>query len=105
DGRVVTLSAEDLRYPRPSRKYDAVTLEFVRPWDGRWSLEGSYTWSKSRGNSEGFVQSDFEQDDSGVTQDFDQPGFTEGAFGYLPNDRRHRIKLFGAYSITDAFVM
>ena len=105
DARTVTISAEDLRYPSPSRKYDAVQLTLDRPWDGTWSLSGSYTWSKSRGNSEGFVQSDFEQDDSGVTQDFDQPGFTEGAYGRLPTDRTHRFVLYGAYAITDAFTL
>ena len=105
DGRVVTISAADLTYPKASRKYDAVEFTFERPWDGRWTLQGSYTWSKAKGNSEGFVQSDFEQDDSGITQDFDQPGFTQGAYGYLPNHRTHRIKLYGAYAITDAFTV
>jgi outer membrane receptor protein involved in Fe transport len=105
DGRVVTISAEDLGYPKAKRTYDAVEFTFDRPWDGKWMLGGSYTWSKSKGNSEGFVQSDFEQDDSGITQDFDQPGFTQGADGYLPNDRRHRFKLWGAYALTDWFTI
>jgi hypothetical protein len=51
------------------------------------------------------VQSDFQQNDSGITQDFDQPGFLDGAYGYLPNHRRHRLKLWGAYAVTDAFVL
>ncbi|WP_241557448.1 TonB-dependent receptor [Croceibacterium ferulae] len=102
---VVTISAEDLRYPKAVRKYDAVQFTFDRPWDGKWSLAGSYTWSKSRGNSEGFVQSDFEQDDSGITQDFDQPGFTDGAYGRLPSDRTHRFVVYGSYGITDDFTV
>lgn len=96
DGRTVEFTAEQLGYPKAVRKYDAVEFTFERPWDGVWNMGGSYTWSKSRGNSEGFVQSDFGQDDAGITQDFDQPGFTDGAYGNLPNDRRHRIKLWGA---------
>jgi outer membrane receptor protein involved in Fe transport len=103
--RTVTFSAEDLGYPEAKRKFDAVTLQFDRPFDGKWSLGGSYTWSKSRGNSEGFVQSDFEQSDSGVTQDFDQPGFIPGAYGYLPNDRRHRFRLYGGYALNDALTL
>ena len=51
------------------------------------------------------MQSDFQQDDSGITQDFDQPGFIDGAEGYLPNDRRHRLKLYGAYAITEEFIL
>ena len=101
DGREVTLLAEDLGYGNAVRKYDAVELTFDRPFDGTWSLGGSYVWSKSRGNSEGYVQSDFGQDDSGITQDFDQPGFMPGAYGNLPNDRRHRFRLFGGYSLTE----
>ena len=105
DGKVVTLSAEDLGYPKAKRTYDAIELEFSHPFNGVWSLAGSYTWSKSKGNSEGFVQSDFGQDDAGITQDFDQPGFTEYAYGYLPNDRRHRFKLYGSYAVTPAFII
>lgn len=105
DGRTVTLTAEDLNYDAAVRKYDAVELTFERPWDGKWNFGGSYTWSKSRGNSEGFVQSDFGQDDAGITQDFDQPGFMDGAYGRLPSDRRHRIKLYGAYSIVEGLTL
>ena len=105
DGRVVTLAAEDLGYPKAERKFDAVEFTFDRPWDGNFSFGGSYTWSKARGNSEGYVQSDFGQDDAGLTQDFDQPGFTDYAYGRLPNDRRHRIKLRGAVGLGDNFVL
>jgi outer membrane receptor protein involved in Fe transport len=108
DGREVTFTAEELAaigFPKATRKYDAVELTARRPWDGKWAFEANYTWSRSKGNSEGFVQSDFQQDDSGITQDFDQPGFIEGADGLLPNHRRHRIKAWGAYSLFDGFVL
>jgi hypothetical protein len=105
DGREVTFKAADLGYPPAKRTYDAVELTFDKPFNGKWGLKGSYTWSKSKGNSEGFVQSDFGQDDAGITQDFDQPGFLEGAYGYLPNDRRHRFNLWGSYAVTDAFLL
>jgi hypothetical protein len=102
---LVTLKAADLGYPKAKRTYDAVELSFDKPYDGVWALGGSYTWSKSKGNSEGFVQSDFSQDDAGITQDFDQPGFIPGSYGYLPNDRRHRFKLYGAYTFFKAFTV
>jgi len=105
DGRTVTFTAAELGYPKAKRTYDAVEFTFNRPWDGVWTLAGSYTWSKSQGNSEGFVQSDFGQDDAGITQDFDQPGFTDGAYGYLPNDRRHRFKLWGSYRFDEKFTV
>jgi len=105
DMQEITLSAEDLGYGKAKRTYDAVTFTFDRRWDGNWSLGGSYTWSKSKGNSEGYVQSDFEQSDSGITQDFDQPGFMDYAYGYLPNDRRHMFKLHGAVALSEAFTV
>lgn len=103
DNRKVTLTAAQLGYPKAKRTYDAVDLTFRRKWDGNYSVGGSYTWSKSLGNSEGFVQSDFGQSDAGITQDFDQPGFTEYSYGYLPNDVRHRFKVWGSVALSDAF--
>lgn len=101
----VTLTAEQLGYPKAVRKFDAVEFSFDRPWDGKYSFGGSYTWSKTRGNSEGFVQSDFGQADAGITQDFDQPGFLTGAYGRLPTDRRHRFKLRGSMALLDNFII
>jgi len=101
--RTITLSHEDLGYPQASRKLDQVAFNFKRAFDGKWMLQGSYTWSKLKGNSEGYVQSDFGQDDAGITQDFDQPGFAVGAYGDLPNAREHRLKVFGYYQVNDKF--
>ncbi|WP_199611367.1 TonB-dependent receptor [Flocculibacter collagenilyticus] len=97
----ITLTAEQLGYPEAQRQYAALDFMFERAWDGKWMLQGSYTWSHSWGNSEGAVRSDNGQDDSGLTTNFDQPGLTDGAYGNLPNDRRHQVKLFGGYSITE----
>ncbi len=105
DGQLVTFKAEDLGYPKAKRTYDAIEFTWDKAWNGTWALSGSYTWSKSKGNSEGFVQSDFGQDDAGITQDFDQPGFLPGADGYLPNDRRHQIKVVGSVALTKDFVL
>ncbi|GGD56517.1 TonB-dependent receptor [Croceicoccus mobilis] len=99
--RTVSFSAEDLGYPAAKRTYKAITATFDREFDGVWSLSGSYTYSQTKGNIEGGVKSDNGQDDSGITTDFDQPGFTYGAYGYLPNHRAHNFKIFGAYQATD----
>jgi len=58
----------------------------------------SYTWAQSYGNYEGYVKSDNGQDDAGLTQDFDFAGLMDNAYGFLPNDRRHSLKAFGAYA-------
>jgi len=96
--QVVTLRAEDLGYPKPKRNYNAVTFTFDRKYDGVWGLSGSYTWAMDKGNYEGGVRSENGQLAINRSADFDSPGFTNGAYGYLPNDRRHTLKLFGSYT-------
>src|SRR5690606_7930803 len=73
----------------------------AKAWDEKWSMNASYTWSKSYGNTEGLVKSDIGQDDAGITQDFDFPELMDGAYGSLPNDRRHTFKAYGAYALTE----
>ncbi len=99
----VTLAAADLGYPEAVRKYYAIELLLERMWDNKWYANLQYTWSQSYGNYEGWVRSDNDQDDAGITTLFDQPGLLDGAYGFLPNDKRHKIKLFGAYQLTKEF--
>lgn len=98
----VHYTAEDFGLPKAKRKYDAVTLELKHRQDNLM-MAASYTWSHLRGNSEGYVKSDNGQDDAGITQDWDFPLLMDGAYGDLPNDRRHSFKFYGAYNITDAW--
>lgn len=99
--RTVTFTADQLNYPKAKREYTALDLSFERAFDGVWALQGSWTISRSEGNTEGYVKSDNGQTDAGITQDFDQPGLTDGADGLLPNHRLHSFKLFGSYAITE----
>ena len=96
-----TIPNADMGYPEAERDYTAIELSAERAWDDVWSMSINYVWSKSEGNNEGFVRSDNGQDDAGITTNFDQPGLTDGAYGYLPNDRRHSLKLFAAYAVND----
>ncbi len=95
----INLSATQLGYPESSRKYYAGTVELERIYDGKWGAQMSYTWAHSYGNNEGFVRSDNDQTDAGLTTLFDQPGLLDGAYGNLPNDRRHSFKAFGVYKV------
>jgi hypothetical protein len=98
--RTVTFTQAQLGIPRAVRRYQAVTLQVDRQFDGVWSLNGSYTWSTLKGNTEGGVRSDNGQDDTGATVDFDLPGLADGTFGFSPNHRRHNFKLYGSYAPT-----
>lgn len=101
----VTLSAEQLGYEESVRKYKAAEIFFERSWDGIWFVQGSYTYSKSEGNNEGYVRSDNGQDDAGLTTLFDQPGLGDGSYGRLPNDRPHTFKLWGAWKFAPEFLV
>ncbi|WP_242136937.1 carboxypeptidase regulatory-like domain-containing protein [Sphingomonas sp. TREG-RG-20F-R18-01] len=94
---VATLRAGDLSYPKPSRHYNAMTLTFDRSFDKVWSLSASYTWAMTKGNYEGGIRSENGQLSVSRGADFDTPAFVNGAYGYLPNDRRHTIKAYGSY--------
>jgi len=86
--------------PKYSRTYSAVELSFEKVSE-KWSLAGSYTWSHSYGTAEGYVISTIGQADPGLSQEWDFTSFAKNTSGNLPNDRRHVIKAFGSYSLTD----
>lgn len=100
--RTITLTPEQLGLNRAERHYRAMTFQVSREFDGVWSADFSYTYSKLYGNTEGGVRSDGNgQADTGATVDFDFAGLGDGTYGYLPNDRRHNIKAFGSYQLFD----
>jgi len=96
----IVLAKDDLGYPKGKRTYKALELTAERAFDEDWYIKASYVWAESKGNIEGYVNSDVGQDDAGITISFDQPGLVEGSYGRLPNDREHTFKLFGLYQLT-----
>ena len=101
DGGIINeWSVEEIGLPKGVNEYTSAQVELNRVTDRvNWSM--IYTWSRSIGNFEGAVKSDIVQADAGITQDFDFPALMDGAYGYLPNDRRHALKFFGNYGMTD----
>ncbi|HEY0334251.1 MAG TPA: TonB-dependent receptor [Stenotrophomonas sp.] len=92
-------------WDKPKRDYKALELQLDRAWDGKWSLNASYTLAYGRGNAEGPVNSDTDFSDTGRTENFDDPWVNYRGYGYLANDRRHQAKLRGAYAITDNWLV
>lgn len=86
--------------PKAKRSYSAIEFFMDGSWD-KFFFQGSYTYGKSKGNTEGGVKSDIGQANTNTTQDFDYIELTKDTFGYLPNDRRHSLKLFGNYQFSD----
>jgi hypothetical protein len=98
--QVVKIPASYFGLEKYTRTYQALEFSLEKPFDGRWGAYMSYVLSRSRGTAEGYVQSQLNQEDAGITQDFDFGSFTHGSNGYLPNDRRHVFKFFGNYAVT-----
>ncbi|WNC73580.1 TonB-dependent receptor [Thalassotalea psychrophila] len=105
DARKFNIPNEYMGYPEAERKYLAWDLKFERRWADDYTFSAKYTWAHSWGNTEGLVDSDIGQSDSGATQSFDYAGVMDHAYGDLPNDRRHTFKLTGAYAITDDWIV
>ncbi|MEJ7807297.1 MAG: hypothetical protein WKG03_15415, partial [Telluria sp.] len=96
----VNLSAADLGFGKAKRTYAAIDLFAEHPMRNGWYGKVNYTWSRSRGNTEGQTLSDVAQTDVAATQTWDHPELMVGAYGLLPNDRTHQIKAYGFYTLT-----
>jgi outer membrane receptor for ferrienterochelin and colicin len=100
------MSAADWRFDQGlKRVYTGLDIYLERPFDGKWEARLDYTFSKSRGNTEGQVKSEFGQTNISKTQDWDAAEIQRYSYGYLANDRRHQLKLRGSYMITDELLV
>lgn len=100
------MSAADWRLDQGlKRVYSGLDIYLERPFDGKWEARLDYTFSKSRGNTEGQVKSEFGQTNISKTQDWDAAEIMRYSYGYLANDRRHQLKLRGSYMITDELLV
>ncbi len=107
DGNVdnVTLTPEELQLAKPVRKYIAWDFVLNGPVTQDLEIYASYTWSHSYGNTEGLVKTTNGQADPGWTSDYDYGDALDHAFGDLPNDRRHSVKLSGVYDLNDSMTL
>lgn len=102
----ITMSSKDWGFPDSmKRKYSGLDIYLARPFDGKWEARIDYTFSKSRGNMEGQVKSEFGQANISKTQDWDAAQIMTFASGYLANDRRHQLKVRGSYMLTDELMI
>jgi hypothetical protein len=101
----IHLTGDDVGEPKYKRAYEALQLTAERNFDNTWYLKASYVWSHLRGNSEGGVDSSNGQADTGTTELFDYPEIMAGSNGYLPNDRKHTLKVYGAWQINDEWLV
>lgn len=85
--------------PKPKRDYDAVELSLNKRMSNRWSGRASYMWSRLYGNHTGLGQADENGRSSpNVGRSYDYPimmfdGKGVAAYGLLPTDRTHQMKV------------
>ena len=102
----LVMSSEDWGFTDGlKRTYKAIDLFVERPWDGKWEARLDYTYSKSEGNNEGQVKSEFGQTNISKTQDWDAWQLMQYANGFLANDRRHQFKLYGSYALSEEWTV
>ena len=97
----VVLSGLDVGEPQEKRGYYALEWTAERNFDNKYYLNMSYTLARSYGNTEGLVDSNIGQADTGTTELFDYPEIMMGNNGNQTNDHRHTLKAYGAWRITD----
>jgi hypothetical protein len=83
-------------FPRPQRNYDAISVYFSRAFYERWLAQASYSLSWLYGNYSGLFRPETGQLDPNINSDFDLQSILANRTGYLPGDRRHQVKIFGA---------
>jgi TonB-dependent Receptor Plug Domain len=93
----VTLTAADMGYSDIKAKRTFFALDFFleHPFRDGWYGKIAYTWSRSKGTTEGQTKSDNGQTDVSATSTWDFPELMVNTYGYLPGDRRHQIKAIG----------
>ncbi|GLQ98048.1 TonB-dependent receptor [Dyella mobilis] len=97
----VQLSGSQIGEPNYKRGYYAMELTADRNFNNEFYLNISYTLARSYGNTEGLVDSNIGQADTGTSELFDYPEIMYGTNGNETNDHRHTVKAYGAWRISD----
>lgn len=85
------------RFPKPVRQYRALEITAEKRFSNHWMMQGSYVLSRLDGNYEGLFSNDNGQLDPNITSKYDIPSLLINAYGLLPNDRTHVLKVYGGY--------
>ena len=97
----VTWSSDYIGLPKAERTYQAIEFTLEGKPSENSTLQASYSYSRSEGNTEGLVSGSHSQADPGWSGSFDSPEVVDNSYGRTSNDIPHKFKVFGAYDITD----
>jgi hypothetical protein len=85
-------------FDRPRRDYHALQLTAAKRFSRSFMLQGSYTWSRLRGNFPGLFSPDSGQLDPNISSQYDLAELLSNRDGPLPHDRPHSFKLDGYHT-------
>ena len=83
-------------FPKATRTYHAVTVQFAKNFSDLWQAQVSYTWSRLRGNYDGLFVHGTGQLDPNINATFDLAQLLVNQDGPLSGDITHTIKVFAA---------
>jgi hypothetical protein len=86
-------------WPRPARRYDAVSLSLTKVFSDRWLALASYTWSSLRGNYGGPFRAENAVLAPNATTELDSASQLPNRSGPLGQDRTHQLKVAGSYTL------
>ncbi|HEU5059951.1 MAG TPA: TonB-dependent receptor, partial [Kofleriaceae bacterium] len=86
------------RFDTPRRDYDAVELTAVKRVSRNFFVQGSYTYSRTRGNYPGLLNADTGDALPNASTQYDLAELLANRDGPLPQDRPHYLKLDGYYT-------
>jgi len=92
-------------FDEAQRNYQAIQLKVEKRFSRNLFLQGSYTWSRTRGNFPGLFSPDTGQLDPNITSQFDLIELLANRDGVLPQDRPHLFNLdaFYQYELPDTW--
>jgi hypothetical protein len=101
----IHLTGAEIGEPKYKRNYYALSLTAERSFNNKFYLNVSYTFARSYGNSEGLVDSNIGQSDTGTSELFDYPEIMIGTNGPQTNDHTHTVKAYGAWKINNEWTV
>ena len=84
-------------FDKPSRNYDALQFTITRRFSKALYMQGSYTYSRTKGNYPGLISYDNGQIDPNISSQYDLIELLGNRYGALNQDKPHYIKLDGYY--------
>lgn len=94
-----SLLGEINTFPKPVRDHYSIQFKLDKKLSDHFMILGTYVLSWTWGNYPGLFSANNGQLDPNLTSQFDLKSLLANRMGYLPQDRRHRLKLSGFYEI------